>query len=134
LISWRFRSTAHIDFTKENTLKTLKEIRANKMSKTNYRIYGPEAKSISQSYPELYKALKTLGIKPKQCTYIGWEQGAILISCPDQMKAWVVPKELLSNEDLKEIIKPIRYSITKLPSTKVKANKGTEDVEDFGIS
>jgi len=104
------------------------------MSKSNYRIYGPEAKSISQSYPELYKALKTLGIKPKQCTYIGWEQGAILISCPDQMKAWVVPKELLSNEDLREIIKPIRYSITKLPSTKVKSNKDNEDDEDFGIS
>lgn len=134
MISWDFRSIAHIGFTKENTLKTLKGIRANKMSKTNYRIYGPEAKSISQSYPELYKALRTLGIKPKQCTYISWEQGAILISCPDQMKAWVVPKELLSNEDLKEIIKPIRYSITRLPSTKVKPNKEVKDDEDFGIS
>jgi DNA-directed RNA polymerase subunit H (RpoH/RPB5) len=115
-------------------LETLKRNVVNKMSKSNYRIYGPEAKYISQSYPELYKALKTLGIKPKQCTYIGWEQDAILISCPDQMKAWVVPKELLSNEDLKEIIKPIRYSITRLPSTKVKPNKEVKDDEDFGIS
>lgn len=103
------------------------------MSKSNYRIYGPEAKNIAQSYPELYKALKTLGIKPKQCTYIGWEQDAILISCPDQMKAWVVPKELLSNEDLREIVKPIEYSITKLSPSKAKLDKSNEDEEDFGI-
>jgi signal recognition particle subunit SEC65 len=106
----------------------------NKMSKSKYRIYGPEAGIISQSYPELYKALKTLGIKPNQCTYVGWEQGAILISCPDQMKAWVVPKELLSNEDLKEIIKPIPYSIVRLSSTKVKEDKGNKDDENLGIS
>jgi len=104
------------------------------MSKTSYRIYGPEARVISQSYPELYKALKTLGIKPKQCTYIDWEKGAILISCPDQMKAWVVPKELLSNEDLKQIIKPIEYSTPKLSSTKVKSKEGNEDDKNFGIS
>lgn len=104
------------------------------MSKVNYRIYGPEAKNISQSYPELYKALKTLGIKPKQCTYIDWEQDAILISCPDQMKAWVVPTELLSNEDLKQIIKPIEYSTPKLSSAKVKPSREVKDDENFGIS
>ncbi len=104
------------------------------MSKRKYRIYGPEARIISQSYPELYKALKTLGIKPNQCTYVGWEQDAILISCPDQMKAWVVPKELLSNEDLRDIIKPIPYSIVRLSSTKVNSDKVGKDGENFGIS
>lgn len=103
-------------------------------SKNKYRIYGPEAGIISQSYPELYKALKTLGIKPNQCTYVGWEQDAILISCPDQMKAWVVPKELLSNEDLKKIIKPISYSIVRPSSAKVKQDKGNKDDENLGIS
>lgn len=104
------------------------------MSKTEWRIFGPDARNIERSYPDLITTLKTLGLKPKQQIYVGWKEiGIIHVSVPELMKAWYIPTDLLGNEDIKSIIKPIRYTIQKFGSTTEK--KTHTDVEEinYGI-
>lgn len=104
------------------------------MSKTQWRIFGPEARSIERNYPDLINTLKTLGLKPKHQIYVGWKEVGILhISIPELLKAWYIPINLLGNEDIKNIIKPIRYTIKKIESTPgERKHKCVEDI-NYGI-